>query len=321
MNEIEIDEIITNYRNNNLSKSEFLRIQNENQGIDWNKLVRQENFIDLMFQANVYENLRTKLDADIDKIEKKNKLTKLAVVSSIIMCVAGLGYYFNTSKEKAPQENSSHVKEIEQTSSKESIAPNHVIFEKEIVVPEKTQTTNPRDFSTKNEIPKVDTVNETTPLVKFEEEKNTDTEPIITDIIEEVKPVRFEKEATAKTEAVVSIKTTTSTPTISEKETEKEEEVKSTVKTPTKTSPTSENYIINTSFGEVITFDNPLVNTTLTIQTIAGEVIYKERFEKEEEIQWNGTNQNQTILSTGLYIYQLSTEEKIIKFGQISLVQ
>jgi hypothetical protein len=315
MKNSDINDILLDYRNNKISAEELNTIQAENTDVDWNQAMKEDDLIQTMFQANFYESLKTQMDADIDKIERKSKIVKISVASIIALSILGAGGYFYAKTETKPssiekKEVKSQTTVLKQTDTS-TIAQTPIIQENNTgAIPNQVSTPKKAVKQMPN-----NTISKIT-VTPTPEKSIILTIPVVETITKNKENAVIEEKKATKTPATFEEKKTIVAPS-----TPKVETPKPKVEEGTKATTVTKNYIINPDLGESLTIEAAALPTTLSIQNMSGNVVFEKTYEEGESINWDGKNLNNNTLPNALYIYRLSRENKMIQFGQITLVQ
>lgn len=320
MTEDEIYDIVHDYVNQNISEEHFLEAKAVHPEIEWDALVREEQLIQSMFQAKVYDNLEGKISKDIDKIEHRKFVKKIAVASVLAMGVLMMGYFILrpdnelkkpkndiglTKKTKVEEVKvSNHIIDNEKIDS--NTIENQVQQHKDVTLPktvdEKSVDTQKEvkvSLTTKQDsIPQIES-NDQSSLVKEMSPKDTQ---LIVD--EEKKEERVENKEAQPVKVV--------------EEKNIQEEILSPAK---KNKLVTKNYIINPLMYDnlnILPFEHPV---QLLVKSFDGQTVFDYSYNEFEPIVWEGKDVNENVLPSGLYIYQIYKDGVVIQFGQVTITK
>lgn len=311
MNDIEINDILTSFRNHEISEADFSLIQKQNPSVEWDRLLKEDLFIQTMFDAKLYESLKDTIDKDIDAIERKTKIKKTALYSLAIVGVLGFGIYLLTEKETLPKQNKEN-----KTTDIELSKPDKKEVENIISTPKTEHKLAPIASATTSEKTELKNLyNTSITSSKIEEKKDN--------VVSKTKQVEEAKEVIA--EQKMEKKQTPIAPVVPPKEMvdlPKEVPTKKELVNPVAESkPSTKNYIINPSKYDYLDINTVDAPAKLIVQNLEGRIVFENNYLEGDLINWEAIDLNNNALKNGLYIYQVIKENKTIQFGQITIVE
>lgn len=298
-----IAEIIHDYLNNNLSEEDFIKIKNENPKVDWEKLIKEEKFYQNIFKANIYTTLSSKINQDIDTIEKRRKTTKFIGLGSILLILSVIGIYYSLPKKAEP-------KKIEQPISTSANTTNENINTD--AIEEKLPILN-NDFAKKTTPKTVENQNSKTEIGNSEIKKIDSSKSLLTENVEtktnlsddyEKIYTNFQEKTSPKKDSSLVLKL-----------------MEPKVETETTAKPKTKNYILNIAQNERIEIEISTDDIVISIKNLNGKEILREKLQNQTSFFWDGYQKNGEKLTPGLYLYVIEKEQMVSKLGQITIIE
>ena len=316
MSEDQIYDIVHDYVNRKVSEEFFLGAKAENPDVNWDELVREEQMMQMMFQSKAYEELGEKMSDDIDKIEKKNFIKKVSVISLLVLGGLASAYFIITSQQTEEvntglQEHDA-VQVIAPTTLKNTSAEKQtptsskaVIQEENNSVVQVAQLDEPTEHVTTSNA-NLDTVHKEPNVI------DTSSVSLVQNQTNTIPPSEQKK--------IDDEKKKENTPPVVDANTDEAAQQDEDVP-PTPDPIVTRNYIINPDMEDYLEIEAAEGKLSLLIHAMSGELVYQNDFDDYDPIIWEGVDQNGNTLPNGLYIYQMNKEAKTVQFGQITITK